>query len=158
MPQDESKQQKTSEKKKISEKHREAEPTPQAGFTEEEKAEIMQRLRGIAGLDIQTGLGYCLDEEDFYIQMLQEYMKADKIPDLERYFDAEDWNEYRITVHALKSTSHTLGAVHLSEEAKALEMAAKAGDTDYLRSHHKGMLSEYLQLSDQLKSILGGTR
>ena len=158
VPQDESKQQKTSEKQKISEKHREAEPTPQAGFTEEEKAEIMQRLRGIAGLDIQTGLGYCLDEEDFYIQMLQEYMKADKIPDLERYFDAEDWNEYRITVHALKSTSHTLGAVHLSEEAKALEMAAKAGDTDYLRSHHKGMLSEYLQLSDQLKSILGGTR
>ena len=157
-PQDEPKQQKTPEQQRTFEQHRKAEPTPQTGLTEEERAEIMQRLRGIDGLDIQTGLGYCLNEEDFYIEMLKEYMKADKIPVLERCFDAGDWNEYRITVHALKSTSHTLGAVHLSEEAKALEMATKTGDTDYLRSHHKEMIAEYLQLSDQLKSILGGSR
>ena len=119
-----------------------------------EGAEPLQRLEQLEGLDVKTGLTYCMNEEDFYIEMLQEFLQADKASQLKHFLAEEDWDNYRTTVHALKSTSLTIGAAHLSGEAKALEMAAKEGNMDYIRSHHDGVMDEYKELTDHLKEIL----
>ena len=124
---------------------------PEAGG---EGAEPLQRLEQLEGLDVKTGLTYCMNEEDFYIEILQEFLQADKASQLKHFLAEEDWDNYRTTVHALKSTSLTIGAVHLSGEAKALEMAAKEGNMDYIRSHHDGVMDEYKELTDHLKEIL----
>ena len=124
---------------------------PEAGG---EGAEPLQRLEQLEGLDVKTGLIYCMNEEDFYIEMLQEFLQADKASQLKHFLAEEDWDNYRTTVHALKSTSLTIGAAHLSVEAKALEMAAKEGNMDYIRSHHDGVMDEYKELTDHLKEIL----
>ena len=124
---------------------------PEAGG---EGAEPLQRLEQLEGLDVKTGLTYCMNEEDFYIEMLQEFLQADKASQLKHFLAEEDWDNYRTTVHALKSTSLTIGAAHLSGEAKALEMAAKEGNMDYIRSHHDGVMDEYKELTDHLKEIL----
>ncbi len=124
---------------------------PEAGG---EGAEPLQRLEQLEGLDVKTGLTYCMNEEDFYIEMLQEFLQADKASQLKHFLAEEDWDNYRTTVHALKSTSLTIGAAHLSGEAKALEMAAKEGNKDYIRSHHDGVMDEYKELTDHLKEIL----
>ena len=119
-----------------------------------EGAEPLQRLEQLEGLDVKTGLIYCMNEEDFYIEMLQEFLQADKASQLKHFLAEEDWDNYRTTVHALKSASLTIGAAHLSGEAKALEMAAKEGNMDYIRSHHDGVMDEYKELTDHLKEIL----
>lgn len=124
---------------------------PEAGG---EGAEPLQRLEQLEGLDVKTGLTYCMNEEDFYIEMLQEFLQADKASQLKHFLAEEDWDNYRTTVHALKSISLTIGAAHLSGEAKALEMAAKEGNMDYIRSHHDGVMDEYKELTDHLKEIL----
>lgn len=124
---------------------------PEAGG---EGAEPLQRLEQLEGLDVKTGLTYCMNEEDFYIEMLQEFLQADKASQLKHFLAEEDWDNYRTTVHALKSTSLTIGAAHLSGEAKALEMAAKEGNMDYIWSHHDGVMDEYKELTDHLKEIL----
>ncbi|MGN0140656.1 MAG: ATP-binding protein, partial [Roseburia sp.] len=126
-----------------------------AEHTEDSEADRMQRLEKLEGLDVQTGLIYCMKEEDFYVEMLEEYMNSDKVSKIKQFFAEEDWKNYRTIVHALKSTSLTIGAVHLSEEAKALEMAAKEENVDYIRSHHEAVLEEYIGLTDRLKEILG---
>lgn len=118
------------------------------------KMELMQQLEKLEGMDIQTGLSYCMNDENFYVEMLGEYLKSDKMSKLERFFADEDWDNYRTLVHALKSTSLTIGAVHLSGEAKALEMAAKDEDADYIRSHHKVALDEYIELMGRIREIL----
>ena len=113
----------------------------------------LKELDSLEELDIQVGLEYCLGEE-FYIDMLKEYVQNDKLSELERFFNEKDWDNYRISVHALKSISNTIGAVTLSDEAKALEMAAREGNTDYIYEHHNGMLQRYIGLTDRLKEIL----
>ena len=45
---------------------------PEAGG---EGAEPLQRLEQLEGLDVKTGLIYCMNEEDFYIEMLQEFLQ-----------------------------------------------------------------------------------
>ena len=114
----------------------------------------MQQLEKLEGMDIQIGLSYCMNDEEFYVEMLGDYLKSDKMSKMERFFTDEDWDNYRTLVHALKSTSLTIGAVHLSGEAKALEMAAKGGDADYIRSHHKVALDEYIELMGRIREIL----
>ena len=51
-----------------------------------------------------------------------------------------------------------LTAVQLSEKAKALEIAAKEGNVDYIRAHHKEALEEYIELTDRIKGIFSNER
>lgn len=69
------------------------------------------------------------------------------IPDkLELYFkeieQEESLKKYRIEVHALKSTSATVGALLLSKLARILEMAAANGEVDKIKSLHPILLEE----------------
>ena len=64
-------------------------------------------------------------------------MKEEKPQTLEEYFEKEDWANYTVKAHALKSTSLSVGGQKLSEMAKALEMAGKGNDIAYIREHHK---------------------
>ena len=69
-------------------------------------------------------------------------------------FEAKDIQNYRIAVHALKSAALTIGAVLLSDHAKALEMAAKAEDTSFIGSHHEALLEEYTALLDAVRKVI----
>lgn len=107
-------------------------------------------------LDTATGMTYCCDSEDFYKEMLQSFLNEDKKSDLEKMFNDKDWENYRITVHALKSTSLSIGAVDVSGEAKQLEDAAKNLDADYIENHHKGLMENYSTLLDNINTALNG--
>ncbi|MGN0319213.1 MAG: ATP-binding protein [Lachnospira sp.] len=119
----------------------------------DENSDNMKYLEKIQELDVKTGLGYCGDKE-FYEEMLREYLQADKSAIIEQYFESRDWDNYRIMVHALKSTSMTIGAVSISEIAKALETAVKAGDENYVISHHNEVMEQYKGLLGELKKVL----
>jgi CheY-like chemotaxis protein/HPt (histidine-containing phosphotransfer) domain-containing protein len=113
-----------------------------------------QSLEDIDGLDVELGLSYCMSDMDFYKEMIGEYLKGDKRPPLEEYFSKEDWENYRITAHALKSTSLNIGAKDVSEQAKGLEFAARDNDIDYIKSHHKEVLEQYSILREKLTKVL----
>lgn len=105
-----------------------------------------------AYLDFATGLAYCMNDENFYNEMLDEYVNNDKTTELAEFFNKEDFESYRIAVHALKSTSLTIGANKLSEKAKSLEMACKEGNLDFVKSNHKQFMDEYAALMAALKT------
>lgn len=114
----------------------------------------LERLKEIEGLDVQTGMMYCMDSVDFYFEILQEYVKMEKAEKLKQFFEQEDWDNYRTVAHALKSTSLTIGAVHMSESAKALEFAAKEKDGAYIHLHHDETMKEYFDLVEKIKALL----
>ncbi|MCR5011254.1 MAG: response regulator [Lachnospiraceae bacterium] len=103
-------------------------------------------------LDIELAFTYCMDDEELLLEMIDEYLIWETPNELDGYFDAKDWKNYEIAVHALKSTSLNIGAKDLSEHAKALEFAAKGSDTDYITEHHKEVMDEYHRLIDELKN------
>lgn len=107
-------------------------------------------------LDTETGLTYCAGEEDFYREMLVSYLENDKRQDLAKAFGEEDTENYRILVHALKSTSLTIGATKLSEQAKALETAAKENNWDYIQDNHEEALEAYNIIRERIDGVLNG--
>lgn len=56
----------------------------------------------------------------------------------------------------MKSTSLSIGAVSLSEKAKALEMAAKDGDIRYIEENHAGCMADYRALLAGIDAGLHG--
>ena len=77
--------------------------------------------------------------------------RADKI---QAAFDADDVKNYQILVHALKSTSLSIGANNLSEQARELELAAKENDTAKIKAKHADLMTAYKKVREQLSQWL----
>ncbi|MCR5623185.1 MAG: response regulator [Treponema sp.] len=94
-------------------------------------------------IDTRLGLRYCLGDRNFYQKVLTNFSNSPDGRRLEELYRQENWQEYAVTVHALKSTSLTIGAVGLSDEAKALEYAARDNWIDFIREHHQTFLQKF---------------
>ena len=119
---------------------------------ENEKPAVQSSTKLSDFLDEATGLAYCMNDQKFYKEMLGEYVSADKTEELMEAFSKEDFEYYRITVHAVKSTSLTIGAIKVSEDAKALEMACKEGDFDFVKKNHEAFIQKYTALIRLLRT------
>jgi len=107
----------------------------------EETAETNTSLR----VNRRRGLQYCGGNEADYKDILQVYLNSglQKIREIREKYKEEDWKNYTILVHALKSTSIGIGATELGEMAKELELASKEGNISYIQAHHREVMHEY---------------
>lgn len=94
-------------------------------------------------LDVKMGLENCINDEDFYREMLYEFVAGDKRTEMEKLFAAEDWTNYQILVHGLRSSSFTIGAEEFSRNVKSVELACKDGLIDYVRKKHADIMESY---------------
>ena len=110
-----------------------------------------------AGVDPDVGLEYCRNDADIYRDMLREYARNtdEKLTRLQGHFEAENWKDYGIIVHAVKSASRMIGAVSLSEEAADLEAAADAGNADLIREGHGGIMAGCAALAKAIRDLVG---
>lgn len=113
---------------------------------------MIEQLQGI--LNTQLGLEYCGEMEDLYEDMLRDYVDSDRVAALNDLFAAENWPDYRVTVHGLKSTTLMIGGEDLSAKAKELELAAADGNAAFIKEHHAAVMDEYAALLDKLRSLL----
>lgn len=112
--------------------------------------ELQEWKTEIPELDVLLGLEYSMGDKAFYLEMLQMYVEQNKQPELERFMAEEDWDNYRITVHALKSTSLNIGLVRLSEEAGQLERAVQREDYDYIGIFHEEVMRFYEECREKI--------
>lgn len=104
-------------------------------------------------LDIKTGLSFCMDSEELYESIIREFHNSDRYDDIQESFDNEDWKNYGILVHGVKSSAHTIGALEVSALAKALEFATNSQDGEYIKANHYQFMRKYGQLLDKLDEI-----
>ncbi len=101
--------------------------------------------KGIVDLDTAAAIKM-LGTEKLFLTILKEYYR--QIPKnaetIKALYDAGDWTNYTIEVHALKSMSRQIGAMQLSDMAAALEKAGKANDIDYIKANTAQAMEKYL--------------
>ena len=108
-----------------------------------------------SGINVDVGLDYCAGDEDFYREMLRLFSAQgeEKRTEIAALYESANWADYAIKVHALKSTSLTIGAEALSAQAKELELAGKRGDVDFIQAHHHALLSAHEELCAQITGL-----
>ena len=116
---------------------------------------------GYEYLNVELGLKYSGDMIEMYRSMLEMFcnLKNSKQASLQEAFDAGDWKKYTIQIHALKSTSLSIGGEKTSALAKQLELSGKlitaANSTElekqqsveFIQAHHAEAMSLYDKLA-----------
>ena len=78
---------------------------------------------------------------------------VDKKAEIINLYETANWADYTVKVHALKSTSLTIGAERLAEQARVLEQAGKQGNIEYIRHCHHELLRLYDEVCETIDQL-----
>lgn len=95
---------------------------------------------------------FCCNSEEFYLDVLKTYLESDKTQSIIQCYEQEDWKNYEINMHSLKSSSRSIGADELSEHAKNMELAIKEGRLSFIHQEHESLLNEYRELLQKIEA------
>ena len=111
----------------------------------------------LTDLDAEAAIKNSGSEEIFKSVLKLFYDSADqKESEIRGFYDSEDWENYTIKVHALKSSSRLIGAMELGKEAESLEMAGKGSDIDYIKANNDRVMEMFRKVRDELAAVCGG--
>ena len=125
---------------------------------EQEQVKSDFNLLQSSGIDPKIGLSYCQNDEEFYHSLLSDFASSleEKADQLKNCLETEDWHNYTVYVHSLKSSAKMIGAMELSDQAAKLEVAAGSADGDTIRTGHDPMMRKYEAVVRAIRSICQG--
>ena len=127
----------------------------QAGEIEEEGKPLSPEAFQIEGIDMNVAMHYYSGDEAGFAELLELYYidglrKIKLLPGLA----GSNLSDYQTEVHALKSASANIGAVSLSEMARAQENAAARNDRWSISQQLPLLLAAYGNLLEQIGWVL----
>jgi signal transduction histidine kinase/CheY-like chemotaxis protein/HPt (histidine-containing phosphotransfer) domain-containing protein len=110
----------------------------------------------IPGLDMAKGISMTGGSSDAYKMVLEIFCKdiEDRMQIIQNIPEADTLSLFIINVHALKSSSASLGAKDVSAQAKELEAAGKAEDMAYIRERLPVFLQMLRELKENIRDAL----
>ena len=107
------------------------------------------------GFDVEEAMELCINDEDIYREVLETALEEgrEKVVLFEELFEKGDFDRYTIESHGLKNAARQIGAIELSEIAKASELDGKAGNLDAVKARHEQLLSKYKEILDAIAQL-----
>lgn len=132
----------------------------QADDTEEKQRqqivrEAIDRLR-LSDMDLDDALQYSSGTVSDVLDNIRGYLteSAENRARIQKEYEDKNWNDFKIHVHALKSTSRVVGAIHMAFLAERMEKAAGGGDVSYIAENFENLMGEYAGLCMDLNRLL----
>lgn len=132
--------------------------------TEEAEGEVMESVKDLNKgpepdptiIDMPKGISNVGGSEDVYLSVLNTYYYEglDKIEAVPIQFMNGEITLFTTNVHALKSSSASVGAVNISEKFKALEFAGKENNRLFIEENLDPTLRAFDELLKKVKSLL----
>lgn len=127
----------------------EKKPAPEASLTH------MEKLKKI-GIDVDTGMEFCQNDEDFYEEILMDFITD--LPDVKEFLEEKllqgNLKDYEIKVHSLKGMSKMIGAMEHADLAKGAEDAAREGALPKVREENAKIIEKYDELAKGIRDVL----
>ena len=109
-------------------------------------------------VNVKKGLKNAGDKEDYLAILKEFYDTADeRTEELDRYYSEEDYKDYSILVHALKSSARIIGDEDLGNMAEDLEKAGKAENTGFIRENHGSFLKAFHETKEEMAGLFENT-
>jgi signal transduction histidine kinase/DNA-binding NarL/FixJ family response regulator/HPt (histidine-containing phosphotransfer) domain-containing protein len=107
-------------------------------------------------VDIKEGFAKSPIGMEGYLSILDIYYKdgCEKKDYIKQLADKNDFDNYTIEVHGLKSASYNIGAMEIGDRAKEHEMAGKEGRHDFIRANVDELIELYSDVLDEIQRIL----
>ncbi|MCR4806724.1 MAG: response regulator [Lachnospiraceae bacterium] len=130
--------------------------------TEEAEGEVYEPVREVKPpvdptvIDVHKGTENVGGAEDVYYSVLNTYYNegVDKLEAIPGQFMDGDISLFTTNVHALKSSSASVGALNISERFRALEFAGKDNDRKFIEENLDPTLRDFRELLVKVKQML----
>jgi len=125
-------------------------------FAAKERKEVSTEVIEIEGVDVSKGLTLQGGSIRHYWEILEVFYEdgIEKAGELRTCMKAGDIPLYTIHIHALKNAAANIGAGKLSADAKALEMAGRQENLDYIKTHTPQFLTNLEMLLSHIHNRL----
>ena len=112
-------------------------------------------VREITEIDIEAGIK-SLGSEKMYMDMLNIYAENldEYIDDINAMWNIKDIRSLTIKIHAIKSTTRSIGAKNIGEQAQKLENAGNNEDMEYLSKIIPDFIESLETLREKLSPLL----
>ena len=125
------------------------------GNSKNEK-EILFLKEKLPDIKVEEGILNCGGEIQDYLKILKiTYEYGEKhLAELESAWKQQDYETYIIKIHALKSTSLSIGAMEISNSARKQEEAGRSGNHSYIDQNMTAFQKDYRVLLNDLEKVL----
>ena len=109
----------------------------------------------IEEINVASGLKY-LGNEEMYMEVLKTYAGdlGGIVSDIEKFYWSGDLRSFTIKVHALKSSTRSIGGTELGDRAQELETAGDDGDKAFIDSRIEDFLISFRNLEEKLSPLV----
>lgn len=109
-------------------------------------------------IQLDRGIEACGENTELYQNIVAVFIEEGrkKLPLIKRLYKEENWQDYMVAVHGLKSSAASIGAMELSEHAKEMEFAGKEENIGLIHEKTDSLLNEYLVLLQMLTAFCKG--
>lgn len=119
----------------------------------------LKEIPQIEGFDFDYAMDIFQDEDILKVILIDFYEALDELCEkLNGLYtvirEGDNLSLYRLEVHALKSTSASVGALQISEQAKLLEEAAIAADIERINCKHPLLMEDVAKHKARLAVII----
>ena len=108
----------------------------------------------IPEINIETGLITCIGDEEFYLELLNDFMGNTIKEELMVHMDNGDYKNYCIRIHGFKNNAYSIGASELGDLAYEMEKLSREGIGDRLIELQKEFFEKYDSICLRMKEIL----
>ena len=133
-------------------------PIPNVTAPDLQPSEInLQTLKDMfPQLNITIALSYCNDNQGLFRDILHIFYEdsPEQLDKLRQLWDEKNYKKFIIQIHTLKNQLLNIGYTKLAEDAKALELAAKENDSNFIEEHLDSFVNTYTKFLQQLERVL----
>jgi HPt (histidine-containing phosphotransfer) domain-containing protein len=120
---------------------------------------VRQRLRGIAGLDVDNGLARIRGNVEGYLRVLRAFVSSHEkeVAQLTEALAQGNLAALQEVAHSLKGSGGNIGALRLADTATALAVALRQNaPPTQLKNYGTALLAELKAVLDSMRSALHG--
>ncbi|MDE6312801.1 MAG: Hpt domain-containing protein [Lachnospiraceae bacterium] len=106
-------------------------------------------------ITLNEGLENCGGSAELYQRVITSFIEEGrkKLPLIKQLYKKEDWKNYIVAVHGLKSSAASIGAMELSAHAKEMEFAGKDEAIGLIHEKTDSLLHEYIEMLQMLTAF-----
>lgn len=122
---------------------------------------VFEKLKAaLPGLDYESALKTCMEDEEFYLELFEDFSNLHICEELVKYMDASDYKNYCVRIHGFKNNCYSIGARELGDLAYAMERLTKEEMPEAVAEMQTVLLEEYNRICNIYRTITqdGGER
>lgn len=106
-------------------------------------------------LDYEAALKTCMGDEEFYLELFQDYSELPIKEELTKHYAEGDYKNYCIRIHGFKNNSYSIGARELGDLAYAMEQLTREEIPEEIADMQKILFEEYDRICGIYRTVTG---